>query len=54
MTSTTPVSIPTSTPAKTLLTFEEYLVYDDGSDSRYELVDGELVEMPLNLLRTFP
>jgi Uma2 family endonuclease len=29
-----------------LLTFEEYLVYDDGTDTRYELVDGELVEMP--------
>lgn len=27
-------------------TFEEYLSYDDGSDRRYELVDGELVEMP--------
>jgi Uma2 family endonuclease len=31
---------------KTLLTFEEFLAYDDGSDTRYELVDGELVEMP--------
>jgi Uma2 family endonuclease len=29
-----------------LLTFEEYLAYDDGTDIRYELVDGELVEMP--------
>jgi Uma2 family endonuclease len=29
------------------LTFEEYLAYDDGTDTRYELVDGELV--PLNL-----
>jgi hypothetical protein len=29
-----------------LLTFEEYLTYDDGTDTRYELVDGELVEMP--------
>ncbi|BAU10776.1 hypothetical protein LEP3755_12680 [Leptolyngbya sp. NIES-3755] len=27
-------------------TFEEYLNYDDGSDRRYELVDGELVELP--------
>ncbi|GAP99315.1 Uma2 family endonuclease [Leptolyngbya sp. NIES-2104] len=27
-------------------TFEEYLDYDDGSDRRYELVDGELVELP--------
>jgi Uma2 family endonuclease len=31
---------------QTLLTFEEYLAYDDGTDIRYELVDGELVEMP--------
>jgi Uma2 family endonuclease len=28
------------------MTFEEYLAYDDGTDTRYELVDGELVEMP--------
>jgi len=27
-------------------TFEEYLDYDDGSDQRYELVDGELIELP--------
>ncbi|MCY6492070.1 Uma2 family endonuclease [Leptolyngbya sp. GGD] len=27
-------------------TIEEYLDYDDGTDIRYELVDGELVEMP--------
>ena len=27
-------------------TLEEYLQYDDGTDTRYELVDGELVEMP--------
>ena len=26
-------------------TFEEYLVYDDGTGNRYELVDGELVTM---------
>ncbi len=33
--------------AKTqILTFDEYLAYDDGTDTRYELVDGELVEMP--------
>lgn len=31
---------------KTLLTFEDYLAYDDGTDTRYELVDGELVAMP--------
>jgi Uma2 family endonuclease len=28
------------------MTFDEYLAYDDGSDTRYELVDGELVAMP--------
>ena len=27
-------------------TFEEYLAYDNGTDARYELVDGALVEMP--------
>jgi Uma2 family endonuclease len=27
------------------LTLEEYLTYDDGTDRRYELVDGVLVEM---------
>jgi Uma2 family endonuclease len=26
--------------------FEEYLAYDNGTDSLYELVDGELVELP--------
>jgi Uma2 family endonuclease len=25
---------------------EDYLAHDDGTDTRYELVDGELVEMP--------
>ena len=29
-----------------LFTLEEFLAYDDGSDRRYELVDGELIEMP--------
>jgi Uma2 family endonuclease len=28
------------------LTLEEYLAHDDGTDRRYELVDGVLVEMP--------
>ena len=28
------------------MTLEEYLTYDDGTDTRYELVNGELVEMP--------
>ena len=30
----------------TFLTFREYLEYDDGTDNRYELIDGELVEVP--------
>jgi Uma2 family endonuclease len=34
------------TLTKTLLTFDEYLAYNDGTDTRYELVDGELVIMP--------
>jgi Uma2 family endonuclease len=29
------------------LTFEEYLTYSDGTDTRYELVDGELVPMSI-------
>lgn len=28
------------------MTLEDYLNYDDGTDTRYELVDGELVPMP--------
>lgn len=27
-------------------TFEEYLTYDDGTDTRYELINGELIELP--------
>ncbi len=34
------------TTATTRLTLEEYLAYDDGTDNRYELVDGKLVVMP--------
>jgi Uma2 family endonuclease len=34
-----------ATPANRI-TFAEYLTYDDGTDDRYELVDGELVLMP--------
>ena len=30
-----------------LLNLEEYLFYDDGTENRYELVDGKLVVMPL-------
>ncbi|MEM8642059.1 MAG: Uma2 family endonuclease [Cyanobacteria bacterium P01_G01_bin.54] len=33
----------TTTIAK--LTFQEYLAHEDGTDTRYELVDGELVAM---------
>lgn len=29
------------------LTFEEYLTYSDGTDTRYELVNGELVAMSI-------
>lgn len=29
------------------LSFEEYLAYSDGTDTRYELVDGELIPMSL-------
>ena len=32
--------------AITKLTLEEYLAFDDGTDNRYELVDGKLVIMP--------
>lgn len=35
----------TTTPTKTKLTFEDYLAYDDGTDNRYELEDGELILM---------
>ncbi|NER94099.1 MAG: Uma2 family endonuclease [Symploca sp. SIO1B1] len=34
----------THTPVK--LTFEQYLEYDDGTDNRYELCDGELIPVP--------
>ena len=27
-------------------TLEDYLAYDDGTETRYELVDGELIAMP--------
>jgi Uma2 family endonuclease len=33
------------TVATNKLTFEDYLSYTDGSDQRYELVDGDLVAM---------
>ena len=34
-----------NTTTKEKISFEEYLSYDDGTDNRYELVDGELVLM---------
>lgn len=37
----------TPTPTTAKLTFEEYLTYDDGTDNRYELEDGELILMNL-------
>ena len=36
----------TTTTATRKLTLEEYLVYDDGTDTKYELIDGGLVEIP--------
>ncbi|MCS6815571.1 MAG: Uma2 family endonuclease [Cyanobacteria bacterium] len=33
-------------PPTQILTIEDYLAYDDGTDTRYELVDGELIDMP--------
>lgn len=35
----------TATTIKHNFSFEEYLAYDDGTDDRYELVDGELILM---------
>lgn len=35
----------TQTPIKLKLSFEEYLTYDDGTDNRYELENGELILM---------
>lgn len=32
----------TQTTTKTIYSFEEYLTYDDGTDNRYELIDGKL------------
>ena len=41
----------THTPVK--LTFEQYLEYDDGTDNRYELCDGELVKVPPESQETY-
>jgi len=35
-----------SSVTKPRMTFEEYLAYDDGTDNRYEWIDGVLIEMP--------
>lgn len=39
------MTLATASPSK-LMTIEEYLSYDDGTDTRYELVNGELVKVP--------
>jgi Uma2 family endonuclease len=36
----------TVSPKIQCLTFEEYLAYDNGTDTRHELMDGAIVEMP--------
>lgn len=41
------MSEPTATLTTKKLTFEEYLTYNDGTDTRYELVNGELVAISL-------
>lgn len=41
------------TTAERLLTFEEYLTYGDRTDSQYELVDGQLVQMNPPAIRHF-
>lgn len=38
-----PTICPMVNTATQRLTFEDYLTYDDGTDNRYELVDGELL-----------
>ncbi|MDJ0898745.1 MAG: Uma2 family endonuclease [Xenococcus sp. MO_188.B8] len=35
-----------TTPTSKKITFAEYLSYDDGTNRRFELVSGQLVEMP--------
>ncbi len=37
---------PPTSPSPPYLSLEDYLAYDDGTDTRYELVDGVLVAMP--------
>ncbi len=43
-----PFAIP-MTLIRTHLTLDQYLNYDDGTDTTYELVDGELVAMTLGM-----
>ncbi|MBE9155485.1 Uma2 family endonuclease [Nodosilinea sp. LEGE 06152] len=43
----------TPSTATALCTFEDYLAYDDGSENRYELVDGELVAMSPPVMEHF-
>ena len=35
-----------ATPTKEKISFQEYKSYDDGTNNRYELVDGNLTEVP--------
>ena len=41
------MTIAIAKPTKTRVTFADYLAYFDDSDTKYELVDGELVPMSL-------
>lgn len=41
------------TATTALISFEDYVAYDDGTAARYELVDGELVEMTPPVLEHF-
>ena len=34
------------TITRSKLTFADYLTYDDGTEQRYELIDGELIALP--------
>ena len=47
LTQVTPSEIDSVAQTKTkYFTLEEFYAFDDGTDTRYELIDGELVEMP--------
>ena len=43
---TTATKTRTMTTATKTMTLEDYLNYDDGTDTSYELVDGKLIAMP--------